>query len=165
MTFQYPTEIPGVSNKEFLFQAYNSQRKAKNQRALALPEFEALAQEKMHALGINKEFLNRSINEGFSGGEKKKNEVLQMAVFNPEFTILDETDSGLDVDALKTIAYGIKQFMTPDKALILITHYQRLLDYIHPDYVHIMRNGVITRSGDFSLAKDIEDKGYETVKK
>ncbi len=160
MSFQYPLEIPGVSNREFLFASLNAQRKGRSQDPLSKEAFEALLQEKMEAMEIRSEFKERNINEGFSGGEKKKNEILQMALFEPDLAILDETDSGLDIDAIRVVAKGVNQMKSPKKAMILITHYQRLLDYIKPDFVHVLFNGAIVRSGGPELALELEEKGY-----
>ena len=158
VSFQYPLEIAGVSNKEFLESAMNAQRKG---RGLAPVEnFEAILDRQMEAMEIRPEFKERSINEGFSGGEKKKNEILQMTLFEPELAILDETDSGLDIDAIRVVAKGINLMRSSKRALILITHYQRLLDYVKPDFVHVLSEGVIGTSGDASLALELEEKGY-----
>lgn len=161
MSFQYPVEIPGVSNIQFLRTAYNSNRKARGQTELSLQDFEKLLLEKMALMDIKPEFKERSINEGFSGGEKKRNEILQMAVLNPTLAILDETDSGLDIDAMRVVAAGVNQLMNPEMGLILITHYQRLLDYIIPNYVHVMLDGKIVQSGGPELAHELEEKGYD----
>lgn len=160
MSFQYPLEIPGVSNREFLHAALNAQKKGQSKEILTNADFDLLLQEKMGAMEIRSEFKDRNINEGFSGGEKKKNEILQMALFEPDLAILDETDSGLDIDAIRVVAKGVNQMKSPKRALVLITHYQRLLDYIVPDFVHVLNGGVITRSGDASLALELEEKGY-----
>lgn len=158
VSFQYPLEIAGVSNQEFLKSAVNAQRKGRGLEPLE--EFESILDKHMEAMGIRPEFKTRSINEGFSGGEKKKNEILQMALFEPELAILDETDSGLDIDAIRVVANGINQMRNPNRGLILITHYQRLLDYVKPDFVHVLSDGVITISGDAGLAHHLEEKGY-----
>jgi Fe-S cluster assembly ATP-binding protein len=160
LSFQYPLEIPGVSNSEFLFASLNAQRKGKSLDPLSKADFDRLLQGKMDAMEIRSEFKERNINEGFSGGEKKKNEILQMALFEPDLAILDETDSGLDIDAIRIVAKGINQMKSPNRALILITHYQRLLDYIKPDFVHVLADGVITRTGGAELALELEEKGY-----
>lgn len=160
MSFQYPPEIFGVSNAQFLQEALNAQRKARGELALNEPEFAALLEEKMQLVQMRSEFKNRHVNEGFSGGEKKRNEILQMAVLEPALAILDETDSGLDIDAMRIVAQGINRLMSKDKALLLITHYQRLLDYIPPDYVHVLADGKIVQSGDASLALELEKRGY-----
>ncbi|HRD55145.1 MAG TPA: Fe-S cluster assembly ATPase SufC [Parachlamydiaceae bacterium] len=161
MSFQYPIEIPGVSNVEFLRLSYNAIRKANGEEEIALDDFKAMLQEKMKMMEVKPEFLERNLNEGFSGGEKKRNEILQMAVLNPTLAILDETDSGLDIDAMKIVAKGVNQIMNPEMGLILITHYQRLLDYIKPGFVHVMMDGKITLSGSAALAKELEEKGYD----
>jgi len=161
--FQYPIELPGVSNEEFLRLAYNSKQKALNKEAIDPFSFFEIATQKLKMINMNPEFLNRNVNEGFSGGEKKRNEILQMALLDPKLAILDETDSGLDIDALKAISGGINEFMEKEKGIILITHYKRLLDYIKPDYIHVMQNGKIVKTGNFELAKLLEDKGYEWI--
>ncbi len=160
MGFQYPIEIPGIQNLEFLHQAVNAHRKAKGDKALTLEEFRDQAEETAKELGFKTNILERDLNTGFSGGEKKRNEILQMAILNPKFSILDETDSGLDIDALKVVADGINKLMKPEKGLILITHYQRLLNYIAPDFVHVLAEGKIVKSGDASLAHELEKEGY-----
>jgi len=159
MSFQYPVEIPGVSNKQFLHAACNAKRKS----SIPEKEFESLVQEKMSLLKISPEFLDRNVNEGFSGGEKKRNEILQMALLNPDLAVLDETDSGLDIDALRIVAEGINALITKDNALIIITHYQRLLEYVRPHFVHVMMNGKIARSGGYDLAIELEERGYDWV--
>lgn len=161
MSFQYPVEIPGVSNIQFLRTAYNSNRKARGQTEMSLPDFEKLLDEKMSMMDIKAEFKERSLNEGFSGGEKKRNEILQMAVLDPALAILDETDSGLDIDAMRIVAAGVNKLMHPEMGLILITHYQRLLDYIKPDFVHVMVNGKVVQSGGSELALELEKRGYD----
>jgi Fe-S cluster assembly ATP-binding protein len=161
LAFQYPVEIPGVSNEEFLRIAYNLKRKSKNLPDLNPIEFLEILKDKLDASNLTIDFLNRNINEGFSGGEKKRNEILQMTVLDPKLAILDETDSGLDIDALRNLSIGINNFMNKEKSLIIITHYQRLLDYIVPDFIHIMHNGKIIKTGDASLALTLETKGYE----
>ena len=161
LAFQYPVEIPGVSNEEFLRIAYNLKRKFDHLEPLNPIDFLNFLKTKLDISQLSIEFLNRNVNEGFSGGEKKRNEVLQMIVLDPKFAILDETDSGLDIDALRNLSIGINNFMTKDKSLVLITHYQRLLDYIKPDFVHIMHKGQIIKTGDASLALLLEKKGYE----
>jgi len=160
MGFQYPLEIAGVSNKQFLAAALNAQRKAKGMEVLSEADFEALLDAKMAAMEILPEFMDRNLNEGFSGGEKKRNEILQMALFDPDFAILDETDSGLDIDAMRIVARGVNQMRRTDNALLLITHYQRLLDFIRPDFVHVLAHGKIVRSGGPELALELEEKGY-----
>lgn len=161
MSFQYPTEIHGVSNVQFMQAAYNAFRKARNEPLLSNEEFVCLLDEKMEMIEIKPEFKERNLNEGFSGGEKKRNEILQMAVLNPDLAILDETDSGLDIDAMRIVAKGVNSFMNQDKGLILITHYQRLLDYIKPDFVHVMIDGKIVQSGGPELALELEKRGYD----
>ncbi len=162
--FQYPVEIPGVNNAYLLKAAVNAKRKHQGLGEVDAFEFLKLAREKMAMLGMDPKFLNRGVNEGFSGGEKKRNEILQMAMLEPSLAILDETDSGLDIDALKAVAEGVNTLRSPDRAIILVTHYQRLLDYIEPDYVHVLSEGRIIRSGDKSLALELEDKGYDWVR-
>jgi Fe-S cluster assembly ATP-binding protein len=163
--FQYPVEIPGVSTSYFLKAAVNETRKHHNQPELSATEFLKLVQEKMDMLGMDKSFMNRAINEGFSGGEKKRNEVFQMAVVNPLLGLLDETDSGLDIDALKTVAAGVNTIHSsdPNKAILLVTHYQRLLNYIVPDKVHVMIDGRVVKSGGKELALQLEERGYDWV--
>ena len=163
MAFQYPVEIPGVGNKYFLRAAVNAIRKHRGIPVLGIKEFLALVREKMRFLGIDEDLLNRSVNEGFSGGEKKRNEIFQMAVLDPKLAILDETDSGLDIDALKIVAVGVNALRNRDRAIIVITHYQRLLNYIVPDYVHVLSKGRIVTSGDKGLALELEEKGYAEI--
>jgi Fe-S cluster assembly ATP-binding protein len=164
LAFQYPIEIPGVSNEDFLRLAYNSKQKFYNKPETDPIEFLSIINEKLKLVNMSPIFLSRNVNEGFSGGEKKRNEILQMILLDSELAILDETDSGLDIDALKTISTGINNFMNPSKSILLITHYQRLLDYIKPDYVHVMQNGKIVKTGSAELAKELENKGYEWLK-
>jgi len=159
--FQYPVEIPGVSNADFLRLSYNSRRKYQGLSELEPLEFFEFITEKLSIVDMNPGFLNRNVNEGFSGGEKKRNEILQMAILNTKVSILDETDSGLDIDALKIVSKGINNLANESNVILLITHYQRLLDYIKPDFVHVMREGQIIKTGDSSLAKELEDKGYD----
>ena len=161
LAFQYPIEIPGVSNEDFLRLAYNSKQKFYQKVEIDPIEFFSLISKKLELVNMSPAFLSRNVNEGFSGGEKKRNEILQMILLDSEVSILDETDSGLDIDALKIISNGINTFMDSNKAIILITHYQRLLDYIKPDYVHVMQNGKIIKTGTAELAKELERKGYE----
>jgi len=161
LAFQYPIEIPGVSNEDFLRLAYNSKQKFYNKPEVDPIEFFMLISQKLKLVNMSSSFLSRNVNEGFSGGEKKRNEILQMILLESELSILDEMDSGLDIDALKIISTGINNFMDSNKAIILITHYQRLLDYIEPDYVHVMHNGKIIKTGTADLAKELEIKGYE----
>jgi len=160
--FQYPVELPGVNNLEFLRLAYNSRLESQGQPEISSEDFLSLAHEKIKLLDLNPDlYLSRSLNEGFSGGEKKRNEILQMALLEPKLAILDEIDSGLDIDALRSLAAGIKKILSPARSLLLITHYQRLLKYITPDYIHIMINGRIVRSGDRELALELEEHGYK----
>jgi Fe-S cluster assembly ATP-binding protein len=161
LAFQYPIEIPGVSNEDFLRLAYNSKQKFYNKPEVDPIEFLTIINEKLKLVNMSPLFLSRNVNEGFSGGEKKRNEILQMILLDSELSILDETDSGLDIDALKIISNGINDFMNPSKSIILITHYKRLLDYIEPTYVHVMQDGKIVKTGSAELAKELEDKGYE----
>ncbi|MEH1908128.1 MAG: Fe-S cluster assembly ATPase SufC [Nostoc sp.] len=163
LAFQYPLEIPGVSNLDFLRVAYNSRRKAQGLEEIDAFDFDDLIEEKLDVVKMNPSFLSRSLNEGFSGGEKKRNEILQMALLEPKLGILDETDSGLDIDALRIVANGVNQLASPENATILITHYQRLLDYIVPDFVHVMANGRIITSGGKQLALELESRGYDWV--
>jgi len=160
LAFQYPVEIPGVANTTFLRHALNAIRRHRGEPELDAMQFLKLMRETMKKLGMNEEMLKRSVNVGFSGGEKKRNEILQMAILKPVFAVLDETDSGLDIDALKVVADGVNTLRAPDRAILLITHYQRLLDYIVPDQVHVLAKGRIVRSGDKSLALDLEARGY-----
>ena len=162
--FQYPVEIPGVNNAYLLKAAVNAKREHRGQDEIDAFEFMKLAREKMALLGMDQKFLSRGVNEGFSGGEKKRNEILQMAMLEPELAILDETDSGLDIDALKAVAGGVNALRSPDRAIVLVTHYQRLLDYVEPDFVHVLSDGRIARSGDKTLALKLEAQGYDWVK-
>ena len=164
LAFQYPVEIPGVNNTYFLKAAVNAIRKHRGESELDAMDCLALVREKMKLLEMDDTLLNRPVNEGFSGGEKKRNEILQMAMLEPDLAILDETDSGLDIDALKAVAHGINSLRSPDRAIVLVTHYQRLLDYVEPDVVHVLSAGRILRSGDKSLALELEEKGYDWVK-
>jgi len=161
LAFQYPIEIPGVSNEDFLRLAYNSKQKFYNKPEVDPIEFLGIINEKLKLVNMSPLFLSRNVNEGFSGGEKKRNEILQMILLDSEVCILDETDSGLDIDALKIISTGINNFMNENKSIVLITHYQRLLDYINPTYVHVMQDGKIIKTGSADLAKELENKGYE----
>lgn len=161
MGFQYPIEIGGVTNRQFLQAAYNLKQKAQGEAELSDAAFDTFMQEKMALMDIRPEFKERNVNEGFSGGEKKRNEILQMAVLNPSLAILDETDSGLDIDALKIVARGVNRLMNSERGLLLITHYQRLLDYIKPHHVHVMMEGTIVQSGGAELALELESKGYD----
>jgi len=160
MAFQYPVEIPGVNNAYFLKAALNALRKHRGDDELDAMEFLSLVKDRMKRLDIDEGLMNRAVNEGFSGGEKKRNEIFQMAVLEPTFAILDETDSGLDIDALKIVAKGVNTMRSPDRAMLLVTHYQRLLNYIVPDVVHVLTDGRIVRSGGKELALELEDKGY-----
>lgn len=160
LAFQYPVEVPGVSNPYFLRAALNAQRKYRGEEPLDAIDFLPLLKEKMRLLEMDERFQNRSVNEGFSGGEKKRNEIVQMAVLEPKLAVLDETDSGLDIDALKVVAQGVNAMRHPDRAMVLVTHYQRLLDYIVPDYVHVLAGGRIVKSGGAELALELEREGY-----
>lgn len=160
LAFQYPVEIPGVNNTYFLKAAVNSLRKHHNLPPLDAMDFLALAKAKMKEVGMNEKFLSRAVNEGFSGGEKKRNEVLQMLLLEPKLAILDETDSGLDIDALQAVAKGVNSLRSPERSFIVVTHYQRLLDYIVPDVIHVMAKGQIIKSGGKELALELEQKGY-----
>lgn len=162
--FQYPVEIPGISNVQFLREALNSQRRARDEAPLSGAEFLKLARAQADALGMDMEMLKRPVNVGFSGGEKKRNEMVQMGIIGPKLAVLDETDSGLDIDALRIVGEGINRIMrAPDKAVLLITHYQRLLDYVRPDFVHVLESGRITRTGGPELAHELEREGYGAV--
>ncbi len=161
LSFQYPVEIPGVTVTNFIKSAMNETRKANGLEDMPAKEMLAMIREKSGLLDIKKDFLNRSLNEGFSGGEKKRNEIFQMLMLNPKLAILDETDSGLDIDALRIVADGVNKFRNENNAVLLITHYQRLLDYIQPDFVHVLADGKIIKTGDKNLALELEDKGYD----
>ena len=160
LAFQYPVEIPGVTNLYLLKAALNAARKHRGEEEMDAMNFLKLVKEKAALVEMKQEFLYRSVNEGFSGGEKKRNEILQMALLEPQLSILDETDSGLDIDALKIVAHGVNTLRSPDRSMVVVTHYQRLLDYIVPDFVHVLAHGRIVRSGDKSLALELEEKGY-----
>ena len=160
LAFQYPVELPGVNNTHFLKEALNAQRKARGEAELDAVAFMKLVREKMQLVSMKPELLKRPVNAGFSGGEKKRNEILQMALLEPRLAILDETDSGLDIDALRTVSEGVNALRSPERSIVLVTHYQRLLDYIQPDFVHVLADGRIVRSGDKSLAKELEQRGY-----
>jgi len=164
MAFQYPIEVPGVSNAQFLRLAYNEKRKHLGEEELDPLEFKDLLKERAKVVEMDASFMTRSVNEGFSGGEKKRNEILQMAVLEPKLAVLDETDSGLDIDALRIVAGGVNQLHTPENAVILVTHYQRLLDYIVPQFVHVLANGRIAKEGGKELALELEQKGYDWLK-
>ncbi len=163
LAFQYPLEIPGVSNLDFLRVAYISRRKAQGLEEIDAFDFDDLVEEKLEVVKMDSTFLSRSLNEGFSGGEKKRNEILQMALLEPDLAILDETDSGLDIDALKIVANGVNQLANEENATVMITHYQRLLDYIVPDFVHVMAKGQIIKSGGKELALELESRGYDWI--
>ena len=163
LAFQYPVEIPGVNNVYLLKAAVNAIRKHRGEQELDAVEFLALIKEKMKLVKLKEDLLSRSVNEGFSGGEKKRNEIFQMAVLEPKLAILDETDSGLDIDALKVVAEGVNSLRNNERAIILVTHYQRLLDYIKPDHVHVLSNGKIIKSGGPELALELEEKGYDWI--
>nr|AWT38159.1 iron-sulfur cluster formation ABC transporter [Proboscia sp.]AWT38220.1 iron-sulfur cluster formation ABC transporter [Proboscia sp.] len=164
LAFQYPVEIPGVTNDEFLLLAYNSKRIAQGKDEIDMLKMYEIIINKLNIINMSENFLTRNVNEGFSGGEKKRNEILQMLLLNPKLAILDETDSGLDIDALKIISDGINKFACKSNAIVLITHYQRLLDYIKPNYIHVMENGKIIKTGGPELAKELELKGYDWLK-
>ena len=164
LSFQYPVEIPGVSVSNFIKTAINEGRKGRGEEPMEAREMLALMREKSALLEMDKSYLSRSLNEGFSGGEKKRNEIFQMAMLNPKLAILDETDSGLDIDALRIVANGVNKLRNKDNAVIVITHYQRLLDYIEPDFVHVLYNGQIVKSGTKELALELEEKGYDWIK-
>jgi Fe-S cluster assembly ATP-binding protein len=163
MSFQYPVEIPGVTVTNFIKTAINSNLKARGLDEMPANKMLSKIREKANLLEIDSKFLSRSLNEGFSGGEKKRNEIFQMAMLEPSLSILDETDSGLDIDALRIVANGVNKLRTDDNATVIITHYQRLLDYIVPDYVHVLQDGKIAKSGDKNLALELEEKGYDWI--
>ncbi len=163
LAFQYPIEIPGVANSQFLRLTYNTVQAQRGKEELDPLEFDDFVREKMQMLEMNPDFLDRSVNEGFSGGEKKRNEILQMALLEPRLAILDETDSGLDIDALRIVSQGVNQLANKDNAIVLVTHYQRLLNYIVPDYVHVMEAGRIIKTGGKELALELEERGYDWV--
>jgi Fe-S cluster assembly ATP-binding protein len=165
LAFQYPIEIPGVATMQFLKVALNAQRKARGEKELSTPDFMRLVKDRAAKLNVTQDMLKRPVNVGFSGGEKKRAEILQMAVLEPSLCILDETDSGLDIDALRVVADGVNALRSPDRAMIVITHYQRLLDYIVPDFVHVLSAGRIVKSGDKGLARELEAKGYAEFSK
>ncbi|MGH7163276.1 MAG: Fe-S cluster assembly ATPase SufC [Planctomycetota bacterium] len=160
LAFQYPVEIPGVANSYLLKAGLNAIRKSRGEQELDAVEFLAIAKEKLKLLEMDESFLGRAVNDGFSGGEKKRNEIFQMAVLDPKLAILDETDSGLDIDALRVVARGVNALRRPDRAIVVVTHYQRLLNYIVPDFVHVLSDGVLVRSGGRELALELEEKGY-----
>jgi Fe-S cluster assembly ATP-binding protein len=163
MGFQYPVEVPGVNNAEFLRMAHNARKVKAGEEEIDPLDFDELLSEKMKMLGMEKKYKERNLNDGFSGGEKKKNEILQMAILEPKLSVLDETDSGLDIDALRIVSEGVNKLRSENNALILITHYQRLLDYIKPDFVHVLSQGKIVKSGDKALALELESQGYDWV--
>lgn len=163
MSFQYPVAIPGITVTNFIKTAINSNLKARGEKEMPAGEMLKKIREKSKLLEIDSKFLSRSLNEGFSGGEKKRNEIFQMAMLEPNLAILDETDSGLDIDALKVVANGVNKLKNDDNAIVIITHYQRLLDYITPDFVHVLQEGKISKSGDKSLALELEEKGYDWI--
>lgn len=163
LAFQYPVEIPGVSNKLFMQTAVNAIREERGLPALDMFDFDEFAQEKIDLLNMRKDLLERSVNVGFSGGEKKRNDIFQMALLEPKLCIMDETDSGLDIDALKVVANGVNSLRSPDRAFVVVTHYKRLLDYIKPDHVHVLYDGKIVRSGGFELVHELEEKGYDDI--
>ena len=163
LAFQYPVEIPGVNNAYLLKAALNALRRHRGEPELDAFDFLAIIKDKMKMMGMDESFLERGVNEGFSGGEKKRNEILQMAVLEPRLAILDETDSGLDIDALKVVAEGVNSLRNKDRAIILVTHYQRMLDYIEPDFVHVLSGGRVIRSGDKGLALELEERGYDWI--
>ena len=165
LSFQYPVEIPGISVSNFIKTSINERRKVKGLEPIPTPELLKIMREKMELLNIKKGYLSRNMNEGFSGGEKKRNEIFQMAILEPKLAILDETDSGLDIDALRTVANGVNKLKSKDTATIIITHYQRLLDYIVPDFVHVLHDGRIIKSGGAELAHELEEKGYDWITK
>ena len=165
LAFQYPVEIPGVSTSYFLRAAVNAVREHRGEPEISAPDFLKMVREKMKLLHMDNSFMNRAVNEGFSGGEKKRNEIFQMAVMDPILALMDETDSGLDIDALKTVSHGANTLRSPDRGILLVTHYQRMLNYIVPDYVHVMLDGRIVTSGDKTLAEELEAKGYDWVEK
>ena len=165
MAFQYPVEIPGVNNVYFLKAALNAVRKYRGEDEFDAMDFLALVKDKMALLKMDSSFMNRAVNEGFSGGEKKRNEIFQMAVMNPTLALMDETDSGLDIDALKIVSNGANTLRSPERAILVVTHYQRLLNYIEPDFVHVMMDGRIVKTGDKTLALELEERGYDWVEK
>ncbi len=163
LSFQYPVAIPGVNNMYFLKAAVNAVRKSRGEEEIDAVDFLSMIREKLKMVALDESFIHRPVNDGFSGGEKKRNEILQMIALEPKLSILDETDSGLDIDALKIVAQGVNDFRSPDRAFILITHYQRILNYMQPDFVHVLMNGKIVKSGTMELAKEVEKKGYSWI--
>jgi Fe-S cluster assembly ATP-binding protein len=164
LALQYPVELPGIRNREFMRTALEALREARGETKLAVREFNKFLEEKAKAMDFDPDLMKRNVNEGFSGGEKKRNEILQMSVLDPKLALLDETDSGLDIDALKVVAKGVNEFRGPDKAVVLVTHYQRILNYIKPDYVHVLIDGRIVRSGGSDLAHELEAQGYDWLR-
>jgi len=164
LAFQYPVELPGIRNREFLRTALDALREYRGEKKIAIRDFNKMLEEKAKAMDFDPDLMKRSVNEGFSGGEKKRNEILQMSVLDPKLALLDETDSGLDIDALKIVSEGVNKFRRPDKAVVLVTHYQRILNYITPDYVHVLIDGRIVRSGTRDLALELEAQGYEWLR-
>ena len=163
LSFQYPVAIPGVNNMYFLKAAVNAVRKSRGEEEIDAVDFLSMIREKLKMVALDESFIHRPVNDGFSGGEKKRNEILQMIALEPKLSILDETDSGLDIDALKIVAKGVNDFRSPDRSFILITHYQRILNYMKPDFVHVLMNGKIVKSGTMELAKEVEKKGYSWI--
>jgi len=164
LAFQYPVELPGIRNREFLRTAVDAVREHRGEKKIAIRDFNKMLEEKAKAMDFDPDLMKRSVNEGFSGGEKKRNEILQLSVLDPKLALLDETDSGLDIDALKIVSEGVNKFRGPDKAVVLVTHYQRILNYITPDYVHVLIDGRIVRSGTRDLALELESQGYEWLR-
>ena len=163
LSFQYPVAIPGVNNMYFLKAAVNAVRKSRGEEEIDAVDFLSMIREKLKIVALDESFIHRPVNDGFSGGEKKRNEILQMIALEPKLSILDETDSGLDIDALKIVAQGVNDYRSPDRSFILITHYQRILNYMQPDFVHVLMNGRIVKSGTMELAKELEEKGYSWI--
>ena len=163
LSFQYPVAIPGVNNMYFLKAAVNAIRKSRGEEEIDAVDFLSMIREKLKIVALDESFIHRPVNDGFSGGEKKRNEILQMIALEPKLSILDETDSGLDIDALKIVAQGVNDYRSPDRSFILITHYQRILNYMQPDFVHVLMNGRIVKSGTMELAKELEEKGYSWI--
>ena len=164
LAFQYPVELPGIRMRDFLRTAVDARREERGEERIKVRAFNKLLEDRAGAVGLDSEMIKRSVNEGFSGGEKKRNEILQMSVLDPKLAVLDETDSGLDIDALKVVSDGINRFLGPEKAIVLVTHYQRILNYINPDYVHVLIDGRIVRSGGADLAHELEAKGYDWLR-
>jgi Fe-S cluster assembly ATP-binding protein len=164
LALQYPVELPGIRNREFLRTAFDALRESRGEEKVKIRDFNKMLEEKANELGLDPDMMKRNVNEGFSGGEKKRNEILQLAVLQPTLALLDETDSGLDIDALKVVADGVNRFRAPEKGILLVTHYQRILNYITPDFVHVLINGRIVRSGDRELALELESRGYDWLR-